>query len=63
MPYINVRVAGALSGTQKKEITRRITQVMEEVAGKPPSATYIVIDEVPRTNWAKSGEMLEDPGD
>lgn len=63
MPYINVRVAGQLSGAQKKEIVQRITRVMEEVAGKPPAATYIVIDEVPRTHWAKSGEMLEDPGD
>ncbi|MDH4229038.1 MAG: 4-oxalocrotonate tautomerase family protein [Nitrospirota bacterium] len=63
MPYINVKVAGKLTGTQKKEIVRRITQVMEEVAGKPPAATYIVIDEVPRTNWAKAGAPLEDPGD
>jgi len=63
MPYINVRVAGPLTGAQKKAITTRITQVMEEEAGKPPSATYIVIDEVPRTNWAKGGALLEDPGD
>jgi len=62
MPYINVRVAGPLTGTQKQEICSRITQVMEDVAGKPPAATYIVIDEVPRTNWAKSGVPLEDPG-
>jgi 4-oxalocrotonate tautomerase len=61
MPYVNVRVAGALTGPQKKEIVARITQVMEEVAGKPPAATYVVIDEVPRHNWAKSGELLEEP--
>ena len=63
MPYINVRVAGKLTGEQKRQIAARITQVMEEVAGKPPSATYITIDELERTNWAKSGELLEDPGD
>lgn len=61
MPYINVRVAGTLTGAQKREIVTRMTQVMEEVAGKPPAATYIVIDEVPRTHWAKGGELLE-PG-
>ncbi len=59
MPYINVRVAGALQPEQKREIARRITEVMQDVAGKPPEATYITIDEVPRENWAKSGKLLE----
>jgi 4-oxalocrotonate tautomerase len=61
MPYVNVRVAGKLTGAQKKAIAARITQVMEEEAGKPPAATYVVIDEVPRENWAKSGALLEEP--
>ncbi|MCR9142474.1 MAG: 4-oxalocrotonate tautomerase family protein [bacterium] len=59
MPYINVRVAGALQPEQKREIVKRITEVMQDVAGKPPEATYIVIDEVSRENWAKSGKLLE----
>ena len=63
MPYINVRVAGKLTGEQKRQIAARITQVMEDVAGKPPSATYITIDELDRSNWAKGGMLLEDPGD
>ena len=63
MPYINVRVAGKLTGEQKRQIAARITQVMEDVAGKPPSATYITIDELDRSNWAKGGMLLEDPED
>lgn len=59
MPYINVRVAGKLSREQKEEIVSDITKTMERVAGKPPAATYITIDEVDRSNWAKSGELLE----
>ncbi|RAP38868.1 4-oxalocrotonate tautomerase [Candidatus Marinamargulisbacteria bacterium SCGC AAA071-K20] len=59
MPYINVRVAGQLERSQKEEIVNEITQLMKRVAGKPESATYVVIDEVPRSNWAKSGELLE----
>ena len=58
MPFINVKVAGSLSNEQKEEITKDITQTMERVAKKPPSATYIVFDEVSRDNWAKSGELL-----
>ena len=59
MPYINLKVAGNLTKEQKEEITKRITQTMKDVAGKPESATYIVIEEVPRTNWAKGGQLLE----
>lgn len=59
MPYINVRVAGSLSREQKEKIVDGITRVMQEVAGKPPEATYITIDEVERGNWAKAGRLLE----
>ncbi|MFQ5508041.1 MAG: 4-oxalocrotonate tautomerase family protein [Leptospirillia bacterium] len=61
MPFVNVKVAGALNGDQKRKIAAGITRLMEEVAGKPPAATYVVIEEVPRSNWAKSGELLESP--
>ncbi|NDC82937.1 4-oxalocrotonate tautomerase family protein [bacterium] len=59
MPYINVRVAGQLSRDQREQIVKEITDTMKRVAGKPESATYVVIDEVPRDQWAKSGELLE----
>lgn len=59
MPYINVRVAGKLTKEQKQQIAKEITDTMKNVAGKPESATYVVIDEVSRENWAKSGELLE----
>jgi len=58
VPYINVRVAGTLTRKQKEEIVDGITRVMQQVAGKPPEATYITIDEVDRGNWAKSGKLL-----
>lgn len=60
MPYISIRVAGPLSAEQKRNIVARVTQVMEEEAGKPPAATYIVIDEVSRDNWAKAGKILSE---
>jgi len=59
VPYINVRVAGALTRKQKEDIVDGITRVMQQVAGKPPEATYITIDEVDRGNWAKSGKLLD----
>lgn len=59
MPFIEVKVAGKLSKEQKQQIASEITDTMERVAGKPPAATYIVINEVSRENWAKSGQLLE----
>ena len=58
MPYVNVRVAGELSDDQKDEIVSQITDTLREVAGKPDESTYVVIDEVPRHNWAKGGQRL-----
>lgn len=59
MPYINVKVAGTLTREQREKIVEEMTDTMKRIAGKPESATYIVIDEVPRDRWAKSGALLE----
>ncbi len=58
MPYVNLKVAGTLTKEQKKQLTHQFTNIIEEVTGKPKSATYIVIDEVDRENWAVGGTLL-----
>ena len=60
MPYVQVRVAGSLQSSQKKEIVQGITKVLQEAAGKAPHTTYVVIEEVDRENWAVGGELLSD---
>jgi len=60
MPYVNVKVAGELSKEQKRKIVEGITKLLEEVANKPPSATYVVIEEVKRDDWGKGGKLLSD---
>ncbi len=58
MPFVNVKVAGKITREQKAEIVKQFTQTLEDVVSKPKAATYIVIDEVERENWAKGGELL-----
>ena len=58
MPYVNVKVAGSLTKEQKAKIAEQITKVLEDVAEKPPSLTYVVIDEVEREDWAVGGKLL-----
>ena len=58
MPYINVKLAGKLDKNQKQEIAKEITDVMQRVANKPASYTYIVFEEVESENWAIGGNLL-----
>tara|TARA_B100000767_G_scaffold211876_1_gene199085 strand:+ start:1293 stop:1472 length:180 start_codon:yes stop_codon:yes gene_type:complete len=58
MPYINVKLAGSLNKDQKKEIAKEMTELMQRVAGKPASFTYIVFDEVKSDDWAIGGSLL-----
>ena len=60
MPYIEIKAAGSLTAEQKKEIVKQITKTMQDVAGKPPSATYIVIQEIERSDWGVGGKMLSE---
>ncbi|MDB4040184.1 4-oxalocrotonate tautomerase family protein [Methylophilaceae bacterium] len=58
MPYINVKLAGNLNKDQKKEIAEEITELMQRVAKKPASYTYIVFEEVKTEDWAIGGNLL-----
>ena len=58
MPYINVKLAGNLNKDQKKEIAKEITDLMQRVANKPASYTYIVFEEDKNENWAIGGNLL-----
>lgn len=60
MPYINVKVAGPLTKEQKTKIAEKFSLALKEVAGKEPSTTYIVFDEVSRENWAVGEKLLSD---
>lgn len=59
MPYVNIRVAGALNREQKSEIAAGVTQVIADATGKPKEAVLIFIDELPHENIAKAGVLLE----
>ncbi len=59
MPYVNVRIAGTLTREQKLKIAEEITAVLERVADKPASYTYVTFDEVPEENWAIAGKLLD----
>ena len=58
MQFINVKLAGILNKDQKKQIAQEMTEVMQRVANKPASYTYIVFEEVKTEDWAIGGSLL-----
>lgn len=60
MPYINIRTAGALTREQKVQIAEEVTEMMERIADKPRSYTYVTFDEVAEENWAVAGRLLDE---
>lgn len=60
MPYVNIRIAGALTREQKQKIAEEVTDTLERIANKPRSYTVISFDELPYESWAFGGELLDD---
>lgn len=60
MPYVHLRIAGALSRDQKAEIAEAFTEALERIAAKPRSYTYVTIEEIAEENWAVAGRLLDE---
>ena len=58
MPYVNVRITRTgVTAEQKARIVKEITQTLQDVLGKNPEHTHIVIDEVEEENWGFGGVL------
>ncbi len=62
MPYVNIKITkeGGPDGTgptnaQKAELIKGTTDLLERVLNKPPSATFVVINEVALEDWGFGG--------
>ncbi len=60
MPYVEIKLLGSLSREQKRELAKRVTEALSEVAGKSPESVYIVFQEVEREDWAVGGILFAD---
>ncbi len=59
MPYVNIKITreGA-TVAQKAELIAGVTRLLQEVLGKNPATTVVVIDEVEMDNWGIGGEQV-----
>ena len=59
MPYVNIKITreGA-TPEQKAELIAGATRLLQQVLGKNPATTVVVIDEVDTDNWGIGGESV-----
>ena len=59
MPYVNIKITreGA-TAAQKARLIAGVTGLLQEVLGKNPATTVVVIDEVETDNWGIGGETI-----
>ena len=59
MPYVNIKITkeGATSA-DKAELIAGVTRLLQEILGKNPQTTVVVIDEVDTDNWGIGGESV-----
>ena len=59
MPYVNIKITreGA-TPEQKAELISGVTRLLQDVLGKNPQTTVVVIDEVDTDNWGIGGESV-----
>lgn len=59
MPMVTIQVTGdPVTKAQSEELIRRSTGMIEDVLGKDPEITWVVIEEVPTTHWGVGGDSF-----
>lgn len=58
MPYVNVRITrDGVTREQKARIVAEITRTLQNVLGKHPEHTHIIIDEIDPDDWGFAGML------
>ncbi len=59
MPYVNIKITreGA-TPAQKALLIQGVTKMLQDILGKNPQTTVVVIEEVETDNWGIGGESI-----
>jgi 4-oxalocrotonate tautomerase len=59
MPFVNIKITSDGATSEKKaEVIAGVTKLLQQVLGKNPATTVVVIEEVPTDNWGIGGESV-----
>lgn len=67
MPYVNIKVTreggpegAGPSADQKAQLITGVTGLLQDILGKNPATTFVVIDEVPLEDWGVGGLPVQE---
>ena len=59
MPFINIKITNeGVTPAKKAELIKGATDLLQNVLGKNPQTTVVVIEEVETDNWGIGGETI-----
>jgi 4-oxalocrotonate tautomerase len=60
VPLVRISHASTQDADQKRKLVRAMTDAYADATGADPAKVWVVLDEVPRENWATGGVPLAD---
>lgn len=59
MPFVNIKITrDNVTPEKKAELIKGVTGLLQDVLGKNPQTTVVVIEEVDTDNWGIGGETV-----
>jgi len=59
MPFVNIKITNEGVPPEKKaELIKGVTELLQNVLGKNPQTTVVLIEEVETDNWGIGGETV-----
>lgn len=59
MPFVNIKITKeGVTSEEKVQLIQGATKLLEDILGKNPATTVVVIDEVETDNWGIGGETV-----
>jgi 4-oxalocrotonate tautomerase len=60
MPLVTVQMFEGRTVEQKRELVAAITEAVVRIAKTTPESTQVIIQDVPRHDWAFAGKLASD---
>jgi 4-oxalocrotonate tautomerase len=60
MPLAQLYIGPGRSHQQKKTLIEKVTRAMEESLGETRQPVWVIVNEVPLTDWGVGGKPLRD---
>ena len=59
MPFVNIKITNeGVTPEKKADLIKGVTKLLQDLLGKNPQTTVVVIEEVDTDNWGIGGETV-----